>query len=53
MKEANPVFISGAVEGDVDEAVLRRLVQQVGASPGTVYGKRGTPHLLQRISGYY
>ncbi|MCZ6676854.1 MAG: hypothetical protein O7E52_06355 [Candidatus Poribacteria bacterium] len=52
MIEANPVFISGAVEGDVDEAVLRRLVRQVGASPSTVYGKKGKPHLLQKISAY-
>lgn len=46
------VVISGAVEGSVDEAVLYRLVAHVGATLGPVYGKKGKPHLRQRIGGY-
>lgn len=46
------VEISGAVEGIVDEAVLRRLVQHVGAQAGPVHGKNGKTHLRQRLNGY-
>lgn len=52
MAGRGPVSISGAVEGLLDEAVLRRLVQHVGAVSGTVYGKAGKHRLLQRLSGY-
>jgi hypothetical protein len=44
--------ITGAVEGLVDEAVLRRLVKHVGAEPGSVYGRNGKQHLLERLDGY-
>lgn len=47
-----PVTISAAVEGDVDEAVVRKLIRQAGAEPGTVYGKNGKPALRARINGY-
>jgi len=47
-----PVTISGAVEGPADEAVLRRLVQHVGATLGTVYGKQGKDRLQQQLNGY-
>lgn len=46
------IVISGAVEGSVDEAVLKRLITHVGAMPGPVYGKRGKPALLKQLSGY-
>lgn len=36
-----PVVISAAVEGNVDEAVARRLVRHVGGQPGAVL-----PHAL-------
>jgi hypothetical protein len=49
---ANLVAITGAVEGDLDEAVVRRLVQHVGARPGPVHGRSGKAHLLQRLNGY-
>jgi hypothetical protein len=35
------VVIYGAVEGLVDEAVVRRLIRHVGAEPGPIYGKNG------------
>jgi len=52
MTSQEAVVISGAVEGLVDEAVLRRLVQHVGATPGPVYGKTGKRALQQRLGGY-
>jgi hypothetical protein len=52
MPISRPVHISAAVEGDVDEAVLRCLVQQTGAELTAVYGKAGKVSLLQRINGY-
>lgn len=49
---AQPVCISAAVEGDVDEAVIRRLVQEARGDLARVYGKRGKSHLDQRLPGY-
>jgi hypothetical protein len=46
------VTISAAVEGTIDEAVVRRLILHVSAQPGTVYGKKGKPHLQSRVHGY-
>ncbi len=40
------------MEGVVDEAVLRRLLTQVGALAGPIYGKQGKQHLRQRLNGY-
>ena len=40
------------MEGVVDEAVLRRLLTQVGALSGPIYGKQGKQHLRQRLNGY-
>lgn len=46
------VVITAAVEGTVDEAVVRRLVRHVGAIPGDVYGKNGKESVRRRIQGY-
>jgi hypothetical protein len=46
------VVISAAVEGIVDEAVVRRLIEHVGARLGTVYGKSGKPQLLKNVRRY-
>jgi hypothetical protein len=46
------VVVSAAVEGIVDEAVVRKLILQAGGCPGTIYGKRGKTHLRQQIQGY-
>lgn len=46
------IVISAAVEGIVDEAVVRKLVHHVGALPGDVYGKNGKLSLLRKIQGY-
>ena len=52
MASPNLVVITGAVEGDLDEAVVRRLVEHVGARPGPVHGRNGKIHLRQRLRGY-
>jgi hypothetical protein len=46
------VDVSAAVEGIVDEAVVRKLIVQAGGQPGTVYGKSGKPYLRRQIQGY-
>lgn len=52
MTRPHLVIISGAVEGVIDEAVVRRLILHVGATPGAVYGKKGKSHLKQNIRRY-
>lgn len=46
------VVIHAAVEGIVDEAVVRRLIAHVGGIAGDVYGKQGKGQLRKRINGY-
>ena len=46
------VVVSAAVEGIVDEAVVRRLLSHVHAIPGEVHGKNGKSHLRKRMGGY-
>lgn len=45
-------IIQAAVEGIVDEAVVRRLIAHAGGQIGTVYGKSGKPSLREKIRGY-
>jgi hypothetical protein len=52
MPAVTPIIISSAVEGIVDEAVVKRLIVEVGGEIGSVYGKRGKSLLKQRINGY-
>jgi len=47
-----PIVFSAAVEGIVDEALLRKLCQFVGAMLGPVYGRNGKAYILQRLPGY-
>ena len=46
------VIISAAVEGIVDEAVVRKLIIEAGGDPGTIYGKNGKSFLRRNIQGY-
>jgi hypothetical protein len=46
------IEISAAVEGTVDEAVVRKLITHAGATPGPVYGKQGKSFLRQKVTGY-
>lgn len=47
-----PVIVSSAAEGIVDEAVVSRLIAHAGGRPGSVYGKAGKPALRDKINGY-
>lgn len=48
----DPVIVSAAVEGDVDEAVAQKLILLAGGRPGPVYGKKGKKDLQSKIAGY-
>ncbi len=50
--DTSGLYISGAVEGILDEAVLRRLVESVGAEIAYLYPVGGMKQLDQRLSGY-
>ena len=52
MDRAAPASISSAVEGLVDEAIIRKLIQEAGADAGPVYGKTGKGRLRRQIAGY-
>ncbi len=41
-----------AVEGPVDEAVVRRLIRHVGGEPGYCYVKNGKAELEKKLQGY-
>lgn len=49
---ADTIVLSGAVEGLLDEAILRRLVEQEGATLKPPYGKTGKSNLRKQINGY-
>ena len=49
----SPGTISAAVEGILDDAVFRRLMKDLGAIAGTVYGKHGKSFLLEKLSAAY
>jgi hypothetical protein len=46
------MIVTCAVEGDLDEALLSRIVGYAGLSLGSVHGRKGKPSLLQSINGY-
>jgi hypothetical protein len=46
------VVISAAVEGLIDEAVVKRLIREAGATVGPIYGKQGKRSLRAGINGY-
>lgn len=45
-------YITGAVEGILDEAVLRRLTLQFGIQCEPIYGKEGKGRLLRQLGAY-
>ena len=49
---SGPVNISAAVEGIIDEAVVRKLITHAGGQLGAVYGRNGKLALRQKINGY-
>jgi hypothetical protein len=44
--------VSGAVEGIVDEAVVRALLSYAGHAPGTIYVQGGKSRLLAKLAGF-
>ncbi len=48
----SPLTIAGAVEGPIDEAVLRRVLGQMDAFLYPVHIANGKPELLRRLPGY-
>lgn len=48
---AAPIF-KAAVEGIVDEAVVKKLVAHIGGAASGIYGRKGKPYLRQKSSGY-
>lgn len=53
-QDAEPplIEVQVAVEGRLDEAVVRRLLLACGARPGLVRGKKGRGYVLTRLRGY-
>jgi hypothetical protein len=49
---ASSVVLTAAVEGTVDEALLRRLCEYVGTNLGQVHGRRGKAYLLNNLRGF-
>jgi hypothetical protein len=45
-------YVSGAVEGDVDEAVARRLVTHVNAAVAAIHVRYGKDQVLGRLGSY-
>jgi hypothetical protein len=46
------VSVNILVEGRTDEPVAKRLINHAGLEVRTVYGRKGKPHLLERLSSY-
>ncbi len=44
--------VFAAVEGMLDEVVLRRLLADIGVEPVAIYGKQGKQRLRERIADY-
>jgi hypothetical protein len=47
-----PIVVSAAVEGPTDEAILRRIITDLGLALGPGYGRAGKPSLLRSLAGY-
>jgi hypothetical protein len=46
------LVVTVAVEGNLDQAVLQRLVEDAGATLGAVHGRRGKRYIKQKIHGF-
>lgn len=46
------MLVAGAVEGLLDDAVLRRIVEEVGHDAGPIHIKNGKSALLEKLGGY-
>ncbi|MFL6235027.1 MAG: hypothetical protein ACJ76N_17970 [Thermoanaerobaculia bacterium] len=52
MADPSQIILSVAVEGDLDEVALRRLLAEAGLPFGKIYGKAGKDRLRNRIYDY-
>lgn len=52
MPDASGLWVSAAVEGDVDEAILSRILDSLGVSLGGVFGRSGKQYIYQRLDSY-
>lgn len=52
MVKNSPVIVYGAVEGDLDEVVLRRLLERKSFYIEGIFGKRGKDFLKAKIGNY-
>ncbi len=50
--QRTPVTVTAAIEGIVDEAVARRLIDHVGGQTGKINGRQGKSRLKKGIRGY-
>jgi hypothetical protein len=46
------MIVSGAVEGPVDDAVVRKVLRACGHEPGSIHIKNGKSGLLEKLTGY-
>lgn len=46
------MVVSGAVEGLLDDAVLRRMLREAGHDPGPIHIKNGKSAVLEKLEGY-
>jgi hypothetical protein len=46
------VVVQGAVEGDLDAALLSRMARDCGLEMSTIYGRKGKDRLRRQIEGF-
>jgi hypothetical protein len=49
---ACPTVVNGAVEGNLDAAVLEAIVHHLGGVVGSIYGRKGKSWIHEKIQGY-
>lgn len=52
MKPHPEIAFPSVVEGDIDEAVIRRLLEQISIAGGAVYGRRGKEWIRKNMGGF-
>lgn len=46
------IVVNALVEGRMDEAVAKRIIEAAGHLPGTVYGRKGVDYLKEKLQGF-
>ena len=52
LRETPSLVITAAVKGNLDQAVIQRLVEDAGGVLGPVYGRRGKGYLRETLAGF-